>query len=858
MKGISCFPSKSKPQALPARLKDNKAVANKIYNDNKMDKKSGLINILIFLTFVFISTNVSAKKKTSPPSLKFKVNQQEFLIGDTCIASWNSTIVKSIQFSIVTISPTGEKTVKDSIIENSGCFFYIPKQNVQLKFIFNIGKKKPNKKNINIELLYPEISFFRVSRDSINNETGITLNWSANNVSHVRINNLKDRLDANDNIVLRPDSTTIYKIFAVNKNGYSIDTSLKVKVTPIEFCNIPKSCFKGEKNVINWEYKYCDSIRTSLQPTIFKGIDKLEFIMPSKNITVNFNIYRSSGKIDTISRLITYKEPIIKYISAPNSILRGSDVLIQWDCEGCSYITVSGVDKKFGRKGSYLSKPYENKTYGLIFYDLYGEIFQTKNIEVEVAKGRTFVKNIVNIDDIDKNIRVDCEIVGIDYYHFPNEITLKVIAVDTSGNFVSGIMSKHKQAVFTSLVENMEGVGSMQINNFKITEVSKETPYSISVIIDYSGSICNEVRDIDLSFKKFVQNKRPNDKISLIKFDHQITYASPYFYDKDSIMEFYHKFKYSDFGGSTALYAAIDKAYKSINLDTTNNNVIIVLTDGNENSSMLYIDSLDCDPNSIVFKSRENKIKIITVGFGNGVNESVLRALSHLTGSNNYQISRPKDILDVFQEIPIIANRYYEIRYKPISKNGTHNVLLNYNNHAGRVVNTTSDYCTDNSYYIQDYEGELMKKYDTLLVRIMKKSNLKCKPINIENAKYLKELKPLWVSPPQLLAQYKTNKSILDTIQFNIALTNVAQLMNKDSTCCIILLGHTDTRGSILECNILSKQRAEIVKKFLIEKGIAEDRILVYGCGKSLSIWDNDKKEKYAKENRRVEYILIK
>ena len=820
-------------------------------------KKNSLIHFLILLLFVCITTNVSAKKKTPPPSLKFKVNQKEFLIGDTCIANWNSTIVKSIQFSIVFITPTGEKVVRDSVIENSGHFFYIPKQNVQLKFIFDIGEEKPNKKNINIELLYPEISFFKSSNDSINDETEITLEWRVNNANYIKIYNYKDSLNAYGNTVLRPDTTTIYKIHAVNKNGYSIDSSLIVNVTPIEFCNSPKSCFKGEKFILNWKYKYCDSIITSLQPNIFNGIDKLEYIMPSKNITVYFKIYRSSGKIDTTSRLITYKEPIIKFISAPNSILRGSDVLIQWDCEGCSYVTISGIDKKFGIKSSYLSKPSEDKTYIITFYDLFGKIFQTKKIDVKVAKSRTFVKNIINVDNVVKNIRVDCEIVGIDYYHFPNEVTLKVIAVDTSGNFVSGIMSKDKQSVFTSLVENMEDVDPLQIKDFKITEVSKETPYTISVIIDYSGSICNEVKDIDLSFKKFVQNKRPNDKISLIKFDHQITYASPYFYNKDSIMEYYNKFKYSNFGGSTALYAAIDKGYKSINLEN-DNNVIIVLTDGNENSSMLYIDSLDCDPTSIVFKSREHKIKIITVGYGSSVNESVLKALSHLTGSNNYQISRPKDILDVFQEIPIIANHYYEIKYKPISKNGAHNIRLNYNNHAGRVVNTTSDYCTDNSYYIQDYEGELMKKYDTLLVRIMKKSNLRCKPANIEKAKYLNELKPLWVSPPQLLAQYKTNKSILDTIQFNIALTNVAQMMTKDSSSCIILLGHTDTRGSTKECNILSKQRAEVVKKFLIEKGIAENRILVYGCGKSLPIWEIDKKENYAKENRRVEYILIK
>lgn len=820
-------------------------------------RRNCVINVLIFVMFACVTTNVLANNEKKPPALKFKVNQKEFFLGDTCIATWNQAAVKSIKFSIVKKLPSGEKISQDSIIKNTGQFYYIPKENVQLKFIFDTREKEPVNRNIKIELLLPKISVAKSSSDSINDETEITLAWEINNVAYVTINNALQKYNASDSILLRPDTTTIYKIQAVNKNGIVVDTTLCVKVTQIEYCNTPKDCFVGEKLLIKWKYLKCDSVVTSLVSSTFKGVDKLEYIMPKNNITVYFKVFKNNGVIDTFSRRIYFKESIIKYITAPDSVLHGAAVKIQWDCDGCSYVTISDVDKKFGAKSSYVTNQFEDKTYVLRFYDLVGNLAETKNIVVKIAKNRAFVKGIIHAKNLVKDIQVDCEIIGVDYYKFPNEVTLKVIAVDTSGNFISGLSIKDKESIFKSLVENMEDVDSFAINDFKVKEISKQEPYLISVVIDYSGSIRSEVDDIDKSFKKFVQNKRPLDKISIIKFDSRITYASPYFDNKDSIMAYYNKYKYANFGQSTALYAAIDRGYKSLHF-INKNNAIIVLTDGNENSSLMFIDSLDCDPNIIVSKSRDKKVKIITVGYGNGVNKPVLQALAHLTGSNNYQISRPKDILDVFQEIPIILNNYYEITYKPISKHGTHTVQLQFDNNRGKIASTSSDYCTDNSFYIQDYEGNLMKQYDTLIVRLIKKSNLKCKPATIEQAKYLRDLRPLWASSPQLLAQYKTNRAVLDTAQFKLALTHVSQILKNDPSSCIILFGHTDTKGSKKDCYILSRQRAEVAKKFLVEQGVDENRILVHGCGKSLPIWKDDKDDNLAKENRRVEYVIIK
>jgi outer membrane protein OmpA-like peptidoglycan-associated protein len=71
----------------------------------------------------------------------------------------------------------------------------------------------------------------------------------------------------------------------------------------------------------------------------------------------------------------------------------------------------------------------------------------------------------------------------------------------------------------------------------------------------------------------------------------------------------------------------------------------------------------------------------------------------------------------------------------------------------------------------------------------------------------------------------------------------------------IFLEGHTDDTGSAEDNLVLSKRRAESVKKYLVSKGIREHRITADGKGEASPIASNDTPEGRA-ENRRVEIVL--
>lgn len=69
--------------------------------------------------------------------------------------------------------------------------------------------------------------------------------------------------------------------------------------------------------------------------------------------------------------------------------------------------------------------------------------------------------------------------------------------------------------------------------------------------------------------------------------------------------------------------------------------------------------------------------------------------------------------------------------------------------------------------------------------------------------------------------------------------------------------GHTDNIGKVEDLMRLSEERAEAIKKFLVDKGIHPDRITTVGQGPKFPVSDNLSEESRAK-NRRVEVTIIR
>lgn len=84
----------------------------------------------------------------------------------------------------------------------------------------------------------------------------------------------------------------------------------------------------------------------------------------------------------------------------------------------------------------------------------------------------------------------------------------------------------------------------------------------------------------------------------------------------------------------------------------------------------------------------------------------------------------------------------------------------------------------------------------------------------------------------------------------------IAEWMNRDTDVRVRFIGHTDNQGDPKLNILLSEQRVANVKAYLVNKGVAADRIETVGYGGEFPIADNTWEET-RKLNRRVEMEII-
>ncbi len=103
--------------------------------------------------------------------------------------------------------------------------------------------------------------------------------------------------------------------------------------------------------------------------------------------------------------------------------------------------------------------------------------------------------------------------------------------------------------------------------------------------------------------------------------------------------------------------------------------------------------------------------------------------------------------------------------------------------------------------------------------------------------------------------RFPANSSVLTESSHEI-LDEVYDFLTRNQHIIIEIGGHTNGVPSHEYCNRLSKERAESVARYLIEKGIGKERIAAEGYGKTQPIADNDTSSG-RKKNQRVEIKII-
>ena len=230
-------------------------------------------------------------------------------------------------------------------------------------------------------------------------------------------------------------------------------------------------------------------------------------------------------------------------------------------------------------------------------------------------------------------------------------------------------------------------------------EVSKKTKTTsgidIVMAIDISASMLardlrpNRLEALKVVAKYFV-NQRPNDRIGIVVYAGESFTQTPITSDKRIVINTISRLKWGDLDGGTAIGMGLGSAVNRLKDSKAKSKVIILLTDGVNNSGFI-------DPKTATELAKELDIKVYTIGIGtngtaefpvardiNGrlifkvqpveIDEELLKFIANETEGKYFRATDNEKLASIYDEINKLEKteveefKYYNYqeRYRPL------------------------------------------------------------------------------------------------------------------------------------------------------------------------------------------------
>jgi len=234
-------------------------------------------------------------------------------------------------------------------------------------------------------------------------------------------------------------------------------------------------------------------------------------------------------------------------------------------------------------------------------------------------------------------------------------VVLHTTVVDKTGHFVMNLL----QNAFT-VYEN--GV-QQQIRKFKREDV----PVSMGLIIDNSGSMRDKRARVEAASLALVKDSNPEDEVFVVNFNDEAYLDLPHNKDFTSdTKEMEEALTRIDSRGGTAMRDAIRMSIDHLKQKAhKDKKVLVVVTDGNDNSSVISLENLVKD-------AQQSEILIYSVGLLGDEErreaKRAQRALEALAEATGGQAFFPKEVTDVDRIAHQVARdirSQYTIQYTP-------------------------------------------------------------------------------------------------------------------------------------------------------------------------------------------------
>jgi len=269
-----------------------------------------------------------------------------------------------------------------------------------------------------------------------------------------------------------------------------------------------------------------------------------------------------------------------------------------------------------------------------------------------------------------------------------------VIKVDTHLVVLHATVVDKNGRLVTTLSQNAfqiyENGAQQQLKIFKREDI----PVSLGLVIDNSGSMRDKRAKVAAAAQDLVKDSNPDDEEFVVNFNDDAFLDTPDFTNDPKVLE--QALTKIDSRGGTAMRDAIRMSIDHIKQKAKKDKkVILVVTDGNDNASMISLENL-------VRAAQQSEVSIYAIGLLSDEErreaKRAKRALDALTEATGGQVYYPKELADVDRIAHQVAHdirNQYTLAYTPTNQalDGSFRQIRVVANGPGRpVVRTRTGY----------------------------------------------------------------------------------------------------------------------------------------------------------------------
>ena len=208
-------------------------------------------------------------------------------------------------------------------------------------------------------------------------------------------------------------------------------------------------------------------------------------------------------------------------------------------------------------------------------------------------------------------------LIGIWYFVMRKKDTARLKIANTEGFAEQSLLAKLKPLLYVLRLLALASliVAMARPRNVEVSKKTKTTRgIDIVMAIDVSASmLAKDLRPNRLEALKGVAtnfvNKRPNDRIGIVVYAGESFTQTPITSDKRIVINTIRKLRWGDLEGGTAIGMGLGSAVNRLKDSKAISKVIILLTDGVNNSGFV-------DPRTATELAKELDIKVYTIGLG--------------------------------------------------------------------------------------------------------------------------------------------------------------------------------------------------------------------------------------------------